>query len=202
MFNIVVDIDIIILIIIILLSVYISLFIDHDIVIKVAVCMFCVICFNKLIKKYVKKIESNKKLTKNGFYEENSEGSRGNNKNKKWLNIDKPLRLFCKNITKLKAYDIQKYETICDKLNEFSNIYYKEIVKKDNNLYKNIEQHKRIIQSLEELNNGIVDELYSTAYVTSYNVYNKLLNIPTYIDVIDHLLKERIELLKHKRKLR
>jgi hypothetical protein len=118
-----------------------------------------------------------------------------------WLKNDKPLLQMCKKINTIQKFNKPIYHEICKKANNISRKYYKEIFKTDKNIYSNLDKHKQCIQYLEDTGSQITDLLMETEFGTSNKKYMDTYNIPGIITNFQNIIKERVNLLKHKREL-
>jgi hypothetical protein len=94
------------------------------------------------------------------------------------------------------------YTSICDKTNQISRRYYKELMKADQNLYKNLEKHRRPIQFIEDTMKDIIELFREIEFTTTNHKYMYEYKIPDKIERFTDIVDERIALLKHKRELR
>jgi hypothetical protein len=119
-----------------------------------------------------------------------------------WLKNDKPLLQMCEKIKTIQKFNEPIHHEICKKANNISRKYYKEILKTDKNIYANLDKHKQCIQYIEDTGSQITDLLMETEFGTTNKKYMDTYNIPGIITNFQNIIKERVNLLKHKRELR
>lgn len=119
-----------------------------------------------------------------------------------WLKNDTPLYALCNELKSIKKINNTIYTSICDKTNQISRRYYKELMKDDQNLYSNFEKHRRLIQFIEDTMKEVIELFREIEFTTTNHKYVYEHNIPNKIDRFTDIVNDRITLLKHKRDLR
>ena len=118
-----------------------------------------------------------------------------------WINLDKPLLNYVNSLGIINKYDKSLLNEIIQLLNDFSRLYYSQIVDKQDNLYKNVTKHRLDIQDLEDIVLKINEKLMSLEFVTSHVTFTQRMKIPSKVNYIESLLTKRIRLLKAKREM-
>jgi hypothetical protein len=119
----------------------------------------------------------------------------------KWLERDELLYNFCESICKIHKFDKQLFSSICEHMDKFSKLYYREIEKSDANIYSNLYKHKQTIVKLEDIREDVCQMLHDVVYVIPYKRFMLKLDIPSKLDFIKNVFDHRIDLLMKKRKL-
>lgn len=119
-----------------------------------------------------------------------------------WLKNDKPFYELCNELKAIQKINDSIYTSICDKTNQISRRYYKELMKDNQNLYKNLEKHRRPIQFVEDTMKDVVELFREIEFTTTNHKYMYEYKIPDKIERFTDIVNERIALLKHKRELR
>ena len=91
-----------------------------------------------------------------------------------WLKNDKPLYELCDELKSIKNINDIIYTSICDKTNQISRRYYKELMKNDQNLYKNLEKHRRPIQFIEDTMKEVVELFREIEFTTNFERFVNL----------------------------
>jgi len=118
-----------------------------------------------------------------------------------WINLDKPLLNYVNSLGIIKKYDKSILNEIIQLLNDFSRLYYSQIIDKQDNLYQNVTKHRLDIQDLEDIVLKINEKLMSLEFATSHVTFTQRMKIPSKVNYIESLLTKRIRLLKAKRQM-
>lgn len=188
-----------------LICTYSSIFVKHN---QITYLLLSVISIQALIilsknSIFSKNKSSTKQLLSNSTTTDNSKKDSTPKQQKWiWLKNDKPLYDLCNEMKAIKNFNQHIYNTICDKMNRVSKKYYKELMKDDKNLYKNLDKHKIPIQFIEDSMKEIIELFREVEFTTTNTKYLQEYNIPDKIERFTDIINERLNLLKHKRGLR
>lgn len=188
-----------------LICTYSSIFVKHN---QITYLLLSVISIQALIilsknSIFSKNKSSTKQLLSNSTTTDNSKKDSTPKQQKWiWLKNDKPLYDLCNEMKAIKNFNQHIYNTICDKMNRVSKKYYKELMKDDKNLYKNLDKHKIPIQYIEDSMKEIIELFREVEFTTTNTKYLQEYNIPDKIERFTNIINERLNLLKHKRGLR
>lgn len=182
-----------------LICTYSSVFVKHN---QLTYLMLSIVSIQALMILANNSIFSNKIVSKENSLNKQTEHNTTKQHKWSWLKNDKPLYALCNKLKSIKKIDDTIYTCICDKTNQISRRYYRELMKDDQNLYNNLEKHKRLIQFIEDTMKEIIELFREIEFATTNHKYTYQYNIPDKIDRFTDIINERITLLKHKRDLR
>lgn len=184
-----------------LICTYSSIFVKHDQLTYIILSIVSIQALMILANKSIFSKESVSKTTNSFNIKKNDQNSPKKHK-WNWLKNDRPLYELCNELKSIKNINDTIYTSICDKTNQISRRYYKELMKDDQNLYKNLEKHRRPIQFIEDTMKDIIELFREIEFTTTNHKYMYKYKIPDTIERFTNIVDERIALLKHKRELR
>lgn len=194
-------------IVVFLICTYSSIFVKHNqithILLSIVAVQSLVVFSNKSLFVKQNPLEKDDVILNDSTNNSDNSDKYGSKSNKwHWLKKDKPLLDLCQELRSIKRMNNSINNAICDKMNKVSRKYYKELIKKDENMYNNLEKHKISLQFIEDSVKDIIELFKEIEFGTTNEKYITKYDIPEKIDRFSNIMKERLDLLKHKRGLR